>query len=270
MGQERWLEFSTPEEYARCQEYLFSAPEIGVEGEYGCWFQWKPANVLEVAYTSGGRNSEFATSVSREIAKRFQLSRIGGDWIGWYDDTGGARGYSTWVEWMKSYDFRKDVKDFTFEEPEFWLEMETCVREIFESLDAGTREDDHEVIEVALVFDPSGKTIYWHDPPGRTAVSIPDSSLLWKVIWEHRKNLGGVAHTHPWVGEPHPSWEDRTTFVAIEDGLGRRLIWPIVTFSTIRYFRWVGPDRYNYGIIEPPSRVADSAELRRRSRRNGG
>jgi hypothetical protein len=48
--------------------------------------------------------------------------------------------------------------------------------------------------------------------------------------------LGGVAHSHPWEGEAHPSGTDVSTFRAIELGLGKRLLWPIVTLSEVRYY----------------------------------
>ena len=90
-------------------------------------------------------------------------------------------------------------------------------------------------METALVFDNRGKTIYWHEPAHRTAGSLPDSQDLWEVLWEHRPRLGGVAHTHPWSGPAAPSQTDVTTFAAVELGLGRKLLWPVVTFSDVAY-----------------------------------
>jgi hypothetical protein len=96
------------------------------------------------------------------------------------------------------------------------------------------------------VFDKYGHAIYWHTPPDRTAGSIPDSRPLWDVLWENRTNLGGFIHTHPWWGEAYYSQEDVTTFAAIEDGLGQRLVWPVATFTEVKYFVWVGPGRFDY------------------------
>lgn len=92
------------------------------------------------------------------------------------------------------------------------------------------------MIETAMVFDDQGGTILWHEPCGRTAGSIPDTRDLWEVIWENRGRLGGIAHTHPWDGEAWPSLTDVTTFDAIERALGKRLLWPIATFTEVRYF----------------------------------
>jgi hypothetical protein len=94
------------------------------------------------------------------------------------------------------------------------------------------------MIEVAMVFDIEGVALYWHEPPGCSAASIPDSSSLWHAIWENRKVLGGVAHTHPWSGNVYPSDTDLTTFAAIEAGLGKRLVWPIVGKTTLNFFSW--------------------------------
>lgn len=105
-------------------------------------------------------------------------------------------------------------------------------------------------IETGLVFDFHGGRIYWHLPPDRSSGSLPDSSELWAVLWENREILGGVAHTHPWDGEPGPSPTDLTTFAAVEAGLGERLVWPIITFTAVRYFTWLGPNRLDYGDME--------------------
>jgi len=88
-------------------------------------------------------------------------------------------------------------------------------------------------LEIGLVFDQQGKTIHWFG--GHSGVSIPDSDALWDVLWENRHRLGGVAHTHPWIGAARPSHTDITTFSAIEKGLGKHLLWPVVTFDDILY-----------------------------------
>jgi len=98
-------------------------------------------------------------------------------------------------------------------------------------------------IEVALVFDREGKTIAIHQPPGRSSTEIPDTRSLWEIMWEHRDNLGGVAHVHPWHGEAIPSQEDLTTFSALERALGP-LLWPITTFSEGRVFARVSEGLY--------------------------
>jgi hypothetical protein len=91
------------------------------------------------------------------------------------------------------------------------------------------------MMETALVFDLNGNTIHWHEPPGRSGGSIPDTRSLWDILWENRERLGGVAHTHPWDGPAYPSNTDLTTFDAIERGLGKHLLWPVVTFTEVLY-----------------------------------
>lgn len=105
-------------------------------------------------------------------------------------------------------------------------------------------------METGLVFDLLGMPLYWHAPPGRSNVFIPDDRTLWEVIWNSREYIGGVAHTHPWSGKAEPSQEDLTTFAAVEAGLGKRLHWPIVTFTEDVYFRWEGPASLDYSPIE--------------------
>jgi hypothetical protein len=127
-------------------------------------------------------------------------------------------------------------------------------------------------METGLVFNKWGAPIFWHLPPDRSSCALPDSRPLWDVLWDNRAVLGGVAHTHPWSGEANPSGIDVTTFAAVEAGLGERLVWPIVTFTEVRYFTWVGPGRLDYGDLELRRfRLAklDIEELRDLSRQGG-
>lgn len=108
------------------------------------------------------------------------------------------------------------------------------------------------MFEVALIFDRHGRTIAWHEPKDGTSVSIPDSRPLWDLIWENRDRIGGIAHTHPFPGEAQPSVTDTTTFRAIEQGLGRNLLWPIVTMTDCKTFVYMEYDAEHtcYGSID--------------------
>jgi hypothetical protein len=92
------------------------------------------------------------------------------------------------------------------------------------------------MIEHALVFDVEGRVIRFHRPPGCSAGGIPDTRDLWDTLWKWRGHIGGVAHTHPWPGSANPSQTDVTTWRACEQGLGKLLLWPIVTCSEVGYF----------------------------------
>jgi hypothetical protein len=118
------------------------------------------------------------------------------------------------------------------------------------------------VIETALVVLPH--RLIWHEPSGRTWGSIPDSRDLWTILWDHRAELVGVAHTHPGGGTPRPSIEDLTTFAACEAGLGRRLFWWIASTDCCMKYQFRGPDRFDYvGDDDPVHSWLD--ELRARS-----
>ena len=82
--------------------------------------------------------------------------------------------------------------------------------------------------EAAVVLDRTETPLYWHAPDGRTSAFIPDSHDLWALLWANRERVFAVAHTHP-RGHLKPSSEDHSTFAAVEAGLGRRLVWWIVT-----------------------------------------
>jgi hypothetical protein len=102
------------------------------------------------------------------------------------------------------------------------------------------------MLEAAVVFNTEGEAIYWHLPEDRSGGYIPDNRDLWEVLWTNRETLGGVAHTHPWKGPAVPSTTDLTTFAAIEEALGKRLLWPLITFTNCIFLKWEGPSRLNY------------------------
>ena len=78
-------------------------------------------------------------------------------------------------------------------------------------------------------------------------MSLPDSPDLFTRIWQHRDQLIGFAHTHPGTSIcPFPSYEDVTTFAAIEAALGRRWLWWIVDAEAVSLSRWGGRFRLDY------------------------
>lgn len=106
--------------------------------------------------------------------------------------------------------------------------------------------------EVAVVCDREGHTLAWHQPSAASAGGMPDSRGLWDAIWSNRDVVGGVAHTHPPGSAASPSWEDVTTFSAIELAIGRRLHWWIFTNAEGACYRWVGPGAYAYARVDSP------------------
>lgn len=104
-------------------------------------------------------------------------------------------------------------------------------------------------MEQGVLINNKGRPIYWHSPRGRTIAYLPDSRTLWDIIWENRNQLWGFAHSHPGGGIPEPSFEDLTTFAAVESALGRRLFWPIISQDAVIICIWVGPGKLDYHII---------------------
>jgi hypothetical protein len=121
------------------------------------------------------------------------------------------------------------------------------------------------MIETAAVISVRGEVLLWHAPPGRSAVAIPDTRALWDVLWTHREAVAGVAHSHPGWGPPTPSWEDLTTFGALEAGLGLRLSWWIATAGAVRRYRWLGPAPTDFTPRLPVGPTPWLHELRARS-----
>lgn len=107
-----------------------------------------------------------------------------------------------------------------------------------------------EMKEACCLVDHNSEILYWHLPLNRTSVSLPDSTSLWDKIWEHRRVLTVIAHTHPGRGWPAPSQEDITTFAGVEAGLGHRILWIISSTDKSVLVQWKGPEKYDYESIE--------------------
>ena len=121
------------------------------------------------------------------------------------------------------------------------------------------------MLETGVVLSLAGIPLYWHMPTNRTASSLPDNATLWEMIWQYRQIVSGFAHSHPGRGLPGPSYEDVTSFAAIEAALGRRLEWPILSANAMVCCRFVGPHRFDYGRIVVAHEPAWTHELRLRS-----
>ena len=117
MGAERWLRFSSKTDATAARAYLEGRTDIfDDELESNAWLDWtRRGMVLELGFSFGGYNDAVATISSREIARRFPVTRIGADSVGWYADkdwqSTDPRGaparygaFTTWAEWIKEYD----------------------------------------------------------------------------------------------------------------------------------------------------------------------
>lgn len=112
------------------------------------------------------------------------------------------------------------------------------------------------MMEVGVVLDQNNEPLFWHLPENRTGGALPDSRGLWEVFWENRDVISGFAHSHPGSGVPGPSYEDVTTFAAVEAALGVRLYWWITSETHIIVARQTGPNRLHYEgspLSEEPS-----------------
>lgn len=100
--------------------------------------------------------------------------------------------------------------------------------------------------EAGVVINSTGDILYEHTPDGRSGGSLPDSHALWKFFQENAGSIAGFAHSHPGSGHPTPSWEDVTTFSAVERALGVSWDWWILTSDNAAKYAWRGPDKYTY------------------------
>jgi len=104
-------------------------------------------------------------------------------------------------------------------------------------------------MEIIVVFDTTGKAIYWHDKDASSGY-VPDSDDLFDVMWENKDRLGGFAHTHPWDGEARPSSIDLTTYRDLDKAFGKRLVWPVISFTDAVLVFWTKfPDEPGEGYV---------------------
>jgi hypothetical protein len=111
MGAERWIRFASREDLARAKAYLKDDPVT--LGGTSILVKWRPTR-LELSFGFGDRyTDDLAMFVSREIARRFPVVKIGADSIGWYADSDWRPGgpavirysgtWPSWAEWVKDY-----------------------------------------------------------------------------------------------------------------------------------------------------------------------
>lgn len=117
MGAERWLMFEKGET-AKVKKFLKGRKCILLEEfDVAVFFNWVGPR-FEASFSFGWGRDEFAMLVCREISKRFRVQKIGADSVGWYPDkewipTGEHSpracygSYSSWPEWLRSYDALK-------------------------------------------------------------------------------------------------------------------------------------------------------------------
>ncbi len=69
--------------------------------------------------------------------------------------------------------------------------------------------------------------VLWSDASD-SPLALPDSRARWEAIWSRRDELVELAHSHP-LGPDAFSQEDVTTMRALDEALGRRLRFSLVT-----------------------------------------
>lgn len=69
--------------------------------------------------------------------------------------------------------------------------------------------------------------VLWSDASS-SALALPDSRERWEAIWSRREALVEIAHSHP-LGPEAFSAEDISTMKALDDALGRRVRFSLVT-----------------------------------------
>lgn len=158
MSGERYLDFGTAKERTRALAYL--KPLDGFLGIEDKEFQfdtgihindkvYRCRTAIGVEYNLHADASFIGSIVAREIARRFDLTRIGSDSVGWYGDSDWQKTgkfsafdqygyYPDWVSWLKDY---KPEWDMCIRaEPEhykpLWGRLEELVVQKFVELDA--------------------------------------------------------------------------------------------------------------------------------------
>lgn len=115
MGFERWVDFRSVEERDRALSYLAYLKDEGVTHSLAFGDIDMAAQVyiacldeagIQLSYSIGtNQSSDLAMVMIRELAKRFDVTRIGADSVGWYEDEVPTRygDFSSWVDWAKAW-----------------------------------------------------------------------------------------------------------------------------------------------------------------------
>jgi hypothetical protein len=69
--------------------------------------------------------------------------------------------------------------------------------------------------------------VLWSDASS-SPLALPDSRERWEAIWSRRDRLVEICHSHP-LGPEAFSAEDRSTMAALDDALGKKLRFSLVT-----------------------------------------
>jgi len=80
--------------------------------------------------------------------------------------------------------------------------------------------------EVCFLIGPDD-TVLWSDASD-SPLALPDSRDRWEAIWSRRAELTEISHSHP-LGPEQFSAEDVSTMHALDDALGRRCRFSLVT-----------------------------------------
>lgn len=80
--------------------------------------------------------------------------------------------------------------------------------------------------EVCFLIGAKGEVL-WSDASS-SPLALPDSRERWEAIWSRRTALVEIAHSHP-LGPEAFSEEDRSTMRALDDALGRKVRFSLVT-----------------------------------------
>lgn len=70
-------------------------------------------------------------------------------------------------------------------------------------------------------------TVLWSDT-SESPLALTDSRARWEAIWSRRSELVELAHSHP-VGPDAFSAEDESTMAALDDALGKKIRFSLVT-----------------------------------------
>lgn len=80
--------------------------------------------------------------------------------------------------------------------------------------------------EVCFLIGKKGDVL-WSDA-SNSPLALPDSRERWEAIWQRREELAEISHSHP-LGPEQFSAEDTSTMRALDDALGKRVTFSLVT-----------------------------------------
>ena len=150
MSAEQWVQFKSPKELERVVKLLGDIVGGMIScGDVHVRVDRKSKTSLRISYQARFYRRELALLVTRELSRRFAVTRIGADAVGWYPDKDWTRyedelvhdygqQYKSWPEWIRNWKPEFSKREFGRAMPRLLEQiqiLDSQVVELFDNLE---------------------------------------------------------------------------------------------------------------------------------------